>query len=82
LCSRFTSIERQASTVSRPERLGRPDPKPPHHAPPFFPKSSGKLAGAAIPIAASAATASAFRPAYQVGQQRESNLTWPVLSTP
>jgi RNA polymerase sigma factor (sigma-70 family) len=36
--------------------------------------ADSKLAGAAIPIAASAATASAFRPAYQVGQQRESNL--------
>src|SRR5204863_9863377 len=29
-CSRFTSMERQFSTLSRPNPLGRPDPTPPH----------------------------------------------------
>jgi hypothetical protein len=42
LCNRFTSIERQSSTVVRPEPLGRPDPSPPTTPSPLFPKSSGK----------------------------------------
>ena len=50
--------------MSRPDPLGRPDPNPPIMCP-VFPKSSGKFAGALIPIWASAAIASAFRPAYQ-----------------
>jgi hypothetical protein len=35
-CSRFTSIERQASTWSRPEPGGRPGPKPPITRLPFY----------------------------------------------
>ena len=37
-CSRFTSSERHASTVSRPEPLGRPDPRPPITFAPVFPE--------------------------------------------
>ncbi len=49
---------------------------------PSFPKSSGKAAGATIPIAAKAAIASAFRPAYQAGWQRECSQTLPSVPIP
>jgi hypothetical protein len=45
LCNRFTSIERQASTVSRPEPLGRPDPKPSVMRLRFFPNRLEKSCG-------------------------------------
>jgi hypothetical protein len=64
----------QASILMQPIHVDRPaifylvaspaaQPAPSeaaHHALPFFPKSSGKSAGVAIPIAANAATASAL----------------------
>src|SRR4051794_15807702 len=62
-------IEREASfhrVASRPARPSRSNA--PHHALTFFPKSFVKFAGALIPIWASAATASAFRPAYQAAE--------------
>ena len=81
-CSRFASIERQASTLPRPEPAGRPDPKPPITRLPFYSKSFGNLAGVAIPIASSTATAWAFRRANQLDQQREWSHEWPAPSVP
>ena len=66
-----TSIERQASTVSRPDPGRPPRSETAHHScPPFFSEIIWKL-GIAIPIAVRAARASALRPACHAGQQRE-----------
>src|SRR5437868_8947859 len=65
-------VERPAGfhrVAARPARPSRSEAA--HYVAPFLPKSSGKLADAAIPIAANATIASALRPAYQTGWQRE-----------
>jgi hypothetical protein len=71
------SFHRVAPQPARPSRS-----EPVHHPLPFFPKSSGKFPGAIILIPASAATASALRPAYQAEQQPECSQTCPALPMP
>ena len=83
LAAQPVHVERAAGfhrVAPRPARPSRSEAA--HHALPFFPKSFGKFAGALIPISASAAIASAFRPAYQAEEQTECSQTSPALPMP